>query len=711
MGVQLRSLIAAALAAVLLGAAPATTRLYSAPAGNRPAGIPHPDLPYVAILPSGRIVAPVGKSVAIGANVTALALVPGGRYAVVGGRAASGKTLLRTVDTRTMHVVARVANGSAHREAIGGLVALHDPARPGRTILVASEARAGKIALFSVAADGSLTALHPSISLPGSDPEPMHLALAESGHLLLVADDRNARVDTIDLATRRPIASMAVGALPSGIAAFGPRIFAAGAAADASNLAVRPLDSSTASSVNIPLDAPLDGATTVGGVDPEAVAIEPGGRFAYLTLAGVDRVVAVSLGASPHVVDGIDLRLFADAPYGTMPTAMVPSMTGRELFVALSGLNAVAVLDASTPGVLHRLGLIPTGARPIALSLAPNDKLLFVANAEGNGVSATLERIVLTKIPLERTTLSALRYARVSHLVRGGTLIPPLRSGRKSDAIAHVVDISLGPTYFNSTPNLRVLANRFAVVGDYYADAPNSELGSQLTYSGTITPSAWLLDTFRGRRAVEAMPPDIYPRGGYIVNALARAGMSYRVYGAMLPEGPSAVGIPLLHVLHGAVGYAPKAGERASDRALAAAFVSQYAREVRSGNVPAYQAIELSSNNPLVQDRALGQIVDAIVKSDAWGSTAIFISPRQAIGATAADPKHSFAVIVSPYAKRGFLGHAHASTASVLKTEEEILGLPALSLGDLLASDLANYFTSTVDLSTPDLRTNERMQR
>ena len=711
MGVQLRSLIAAALAAVLLGAAPATTRLYSAPAGSRPAGIPHPALPYVAILPSGRIVAPVGKSVAIGANVNALALIPGGRFAVVGGSAASGGTLLRTIDARTMQIVARVTNTGSRSEAIGGLIALHDPAMPARTILVASEARAGKIAIFSVGSDGSLTPLHPGISLPGSDPEPMHLALAESGHLLLVADDRNGRVDTIDLATRRPIASMSVGALPSGLAAYGPRIFAAGAAADASNLAVRSLDSSAVSSENIPLDAPLDGATTIGGVDPESVAIEPGGRFAYVTLAGVDRVVAVALDASPRVVDGIDLRLFANAPYGTMPTAMVPSMTGRELFVALSGLNAVAVLDASTPGVLHRLGLIPTGARPVALSLAPNDKVLFVANAEGNGVNATLERIALTKIPLERTTLSALRYARVSHLVRGNALVPPLRSGRKSDAISHVVDISLGPTYFNSTPNLRALANDFAVVGDYYADAPNGELGSQLTYSGTISPTAWLLDIFRGRRAVAAMPPDLYPRSGYIVNALARAGMSYRVYGAMLPEGPSAIGIPLLHVLHGAVGYAPKAGERASDRALATAFVARYSREAASGNIPAYQAIELSSNNPLVQDRALGKIVEAIVKSEAWGSTAIFISPRQAIGATTADPKHSFAVIVSPFARRGFLGHAHASTASVLKTEEEILGLPALSLGDLLASDLANYFTPTPDLSVPDIGTNERMQR
>jgi hypothetical protein len=33
------------------------------------------------------------------------------------------------------------------------------------------------------------------------------------------------------------------------------------------------------------------------------------------------------------------------------------------------------------------------------------------------------------------------------------------------------------------------------------------------------------------------------------------------------------------------------------------------------------------------------------------------------------------------------------SAASVLKTEEEILGLPPLTLGDLLATDMAGFFT------------------
>jgi len=45
----------------------------------------------------------------------------------------------------------------------------------------------------------------------------------------------------------------------------------------------------------------------------------------------------------------------------------------------------------------------------------------------------------------------------------------------------------------------------------------------------------------------------------------------------------------------------------------------------------------------------------------------------------------------------------------VLKTEEEILGLPALSLGDLLATDMADFFSPTAD-ATPFSRLNVATQ-
>ena len=52
-------------------------------------------------------------------------------------------------------------------------------------------------------------------------------------------------------------------------------------------------------------------------------------------------------------------------------------------------------------------------------------------------------------------------------------------------------------------------------------------------------------------------------------------------------------------------------------------------------------------------------------------------------------------IVVSPFAKPGFLGTRHYGTASVVKTEELLLGLPPNNLGDLFATDLRDLFQST----------------
>ncbi|MDP9111643.1 MAG: hypothetical protein M3M96_08425, partial [Candidatus Eremiobacteraeota bacterium] len=97
-------------------------------------------------------------------------------------------------------------------------------------------------------------------------------------------------------------------------------------------------------------------------------------------------------------------------------------------------------------------------------------------------------------------------------------------------------------------------------------------------------------------------------------------------------------------------------------------------------------------------DRALGKIVDYLSHQQSWGSTAIFIIPDDAQSTRDHVSEHrSYAVVVSPFAKRGYVGSRHISTVSVLKTEEEILGLPGLALNDLLAGDLADFFTPVAD--------------
>ena len=52
-------------------------------------------------------------------------------------------------------------------------------------------------------------------------------------------------------------------------------------------------------------------------------------------------------------------------------------------------------------------------------------------------------------------------------------------------------------------------------------------------------------------------------------------------------------------------------------------------------------------------------------------------------------------IVVSPFAKPGYAGKKHYSTASIVKTEELLLGLPPNNLGDLFATDMRDMFQPT----------------
>ena len=136
------------------------------------------------------------------------------------------------------------------------------------------------------------------------------------------------------------------------------------------------------------MDSAPDGARTVGGAHPTAVVTTANGAFAFVAMTNVDRVATVSLNGTPRVVGGTELRLFDKGPYGTQPSAIALSKDGSRLYVALAGLNSVAVIDARDPVHLHRLGLIPTGWYPTALALASDDRTLYIVNTKGYGHDA-----------------------------------------------------------------------------------------------------------------------------------------------------------------------------------------------------------------------------------------------------------------------------------------------------------------------------------
>jgi len=805
---------------------------FSAPAANAPAQHLHGAV-YDAVLPSGRLVTPLGTSIITGMNALGFALTPDGRFAIVSNDderqsrthstvdpSATGGYSLAVVDTQSMRVVSRFQEPKA--TYFVGVAALVDPQNPARTLVLASGGANNLVYVFSLDASGTLVPdAHHTIAIAG----PLDVAFGDMGHSFpgtivvspdskraYVVDEGGGSVVAIDVAKRAVSGAQAnVGFFPFGAALANGRLVVSNEGlARYATLSDAPLvppfrtplaDPVRASSLSflsvgsngdfsqtpsdllpfgpssLAMDPAPDGVHIVGGAHPTALAIAPGGTYAYVAMTNVDRIATVQLGASPRVVGGTELRLFDRGPYGTQPTALALSHDGSRLYVALAGLDAIAVVDARDPIHLHRLGLIPTGWYPSALALSSDDRTLYIANTKGfghetgftgdpqtdadsNAVWSTLEKIDLATIRLNDATLATLRNTRVA-TAHAAPVYPKaitnvvviLEENKTFDSM--LGDLGYGPadpalvSYGAAiTPNLHALANRFAVAGNMFADAEESDAGHQFFAGGIATAySERTLFVKSGRRPLvnKNEDPEDYPRLGYIFNNLARHNISYRDYGDLTrvsgyDEGsakdpkvddPNFVGMddreaptqglggryaldvpaPLALAGHVDLNY-PGWNLRVRDERRAREFVRDYDALVKAHKQPRYTYIWLPADHggagadipPIPEevadgDRALGTIVQYFSHLASWKNTAILVTPDDAQSTRDhVDEYRTYALVISPYAKRHFVGMRHLSTVSVLKTSEQLLGLPPLSLGDLLATDMLDFFTSQADI-------------
>jgi YVTN family beta-propeller protein len=155
-----------------------------------------------------------------------------------------------------------------------------------------------------------------------------------------------------------------------------------------------------------------------------------------------------------------------------------------------------------------------------------------------------------------------------------------------------------------------------------------------------------------------------------------------------------------------------------SDQRRALEFIRDYDRMLAAGTLPQLMHVYLPNDHmgsvqapnrsmvgssPFQQvadgDVALGMIVQHVMKSRAYYNsetgqgTAIFITFDDAQATRDHIHQHRTGmVLVSPFAKRGYLGKRHYVSASIVKTEELLLGLPPNNLGDLLATDMRDMF-------------------
>lgn len=463
------------------------------------------------------------------------------------------------------------------------------------------------------------------------------------------------------------------------------------------------------------------------GAAPTALAISGDGATLFVACGGINAVAVV------RTADGVTQGLIPTAWY---PNGLALSPDGR--WLAVSTLLGVGSGWRDEPWLrfVHAYrGSVNVLPVPDAAQLAN----YTTAVAENN------------KLPLTPNT----NAARAAANARPAAI--PLRAGEPS-LIEHVVyvvkenrtydqvfgdlkkgngDPSLVMFGEDVTPNQHRLADQFVLLDNFYASGGNSGDGHQWITQSNETPYA-MWPGWDGRSyPYDGTDPIAYSSGGFMWDYALRARKTVQVFGEFAPRvsGRQARNrIQLLAAWRAGEDFAtiwntvspikpldsvlarnfPGYSTEIPDVIRAKLFVAEVEKWKAAGRMPNLVFLQLPSNHTrgtapgthtpksMVADNdlALGQIVEALTHSPFWRKMAIFVVEDDAQnGVDHVDGHRTVALALSPYVRRGFIDSTFYAHTSINKTIELILGLPTMSMFDLIANDMRASFTDEPDFT------------
>ncbi len=470
------------------------------------------------------------------------------------------------------------------------------------------------------------------------------------------------------------------------------------------------------------------------GMHPESMTLSPDGARLYVADSDSDTISVVntatnSLIASYDVFD-------AENIVGASPNDVAVTADGETLYVAAAGLNAVVVMAADDGEVL---GMIPTGYYPTAVALDESRNVIYVANGKGGGIpvarsgvsmSGTIERITIP----DATELAAYTQTVHDNLTRTELFWEtmafespiPTQVGTPSSQIKRVIFIMRENKTFDQelsdlpgvdgdtnnliygadrTPNTHAIAQMFTNCDNYYSEANVSIQGhmwSTMMYSNDYVEKAWA----SGRASLSGVEPAAIGGKNTIFHHLLNNNIPFRVYGQVVGTVADAATIaPHVDLKYGFWNLG------VSDETKADEII----REWEAGIWPQFVYISLHNDHtngsdagaPTPRyyvgdnDAGLGKLIDYITHSEYWKETVVFVTeddPQS--GSDHVDPHRTVSLVISPYAKHGYISHVLYSMSSIWLTIQLILGIPPMSVYEENSSPMYDCFTMTPDLST-----------
>jgi DNA-binding beta-propeller fold protein YncE len=285
----------------------------------------------------------------------------------------------------------------------------------------------------------------------------------------------------------------------------------------------------------------------------------------------------------------------------------------------------------------------------------------------------------------------------------------------------------------NVTPNQHKLARDFVLLDNYYASGKSSAEGHQWADAAMVSDNiernvrAW----FRSypHRQEDAL---VYNKNGFIWNNALDHGKSVRVYGEActthydreirwwdiysrythgdtlnLKNTSTIARIrPII-----SPDYPDCDNVSFPDQIRADVFIRDLNRiaQMEGDSLPELMILSLPDDhtagtsekfptpNAMVADNdlALGRMVEAITSSRFWDSTVIFVTEDDSqSGWDHISPYRTISQVISPYTTMGKTNHTNYNQTSIVRTIEQILGIPPMNEIDAAALPMFDCFTS-----------------
>jgi YVTN family beta-propeller protein len=457
------------------------------------------------------------------------------------------------------------------------------------------------------------------------------------------------------------------------------------------------------------------------GIAPTALALTRDGSRLLVALGGLNAVA---------VIDPALGRLIGLIPTGWYPNALAVSHDGKYLAVSTLLGPGSGWRDEPKKRFVHsNRGSVAVLPLPDAAQLAS----YTTAVAENNHIPLEAPRSPARAAKAKAVPARSGDPSLIEHVVY------ILKENRTYDQVLGDLkkgngDPSLVMFGEDVTPNQHRLAEQFVALDNFYASGGNSANGHQwATQANEVAYTLW--PGYAGRSyPYDGTDPIAYARNGFIWDAALGQKKTVQVFGEFIPRMsvPNRERHALLERWKNGEDFTklwqvkspippldavaarnyPSYTTQIPDVCRAQIFLTHVKRWEAEGKMPNLVMVQLPSNHTngstpgsssakaMVADNdlALGQIVEGLTKTRFWKKMAILVVEDDAQnGVDHVDGHRTIAFVASPYARRGHIDSTFYSHQSMLKTIELMLGLPTLSLFDLIAHDMRASFQDEPD--------------